>query len=163
MLNYEQAVESSRYVLLILSPERMRDGYGQFTSFLTQHSGLTTQKWRTIPLLLRAVSVPPRIDNLTRSDLTGGRDEETEITRLIATLRGGYPDGAKPRTAVTHHPLANAHLDYLRRWFGKQWATVNLADISQRQERASLLDVYVPLPVDFELDIKVKDHQIVDW
>jgi|GEM_PF-6339864 len=59
--------------------------------------------------------------------------------------------------------LSDAHLEYLRRWFGKSWASVNLADISQRQERASLLDVYVPLPVDFKLDIEVKEQRIIDW
>jgi len=163
LLNYEQAVENSRYVLLILSPEWVRDGYTEFTSFLAQHSGLTTQKWRTIPLLLRPCSLPPRIDSLTRADLTGGRDEEAEIARLIATLRGEHPDGARPQTGVFRRPLSSLHLDYLGGWFGKSWATVNLADISSRQERASLLDVYVPLPVDFKLDIEVKDHQIVDW
>ena len=171
LLNYEQAVESSRYVLLILSPEWLRDGYSEFTSFLAQHSSLTTQKWRTIPLLLRPVALPGRIDSLTRADLTGGRDEEAEIVRLIATLRGRHPDGARPQADSFRQPsfdrlrtsLSDSHLDYLRRWFGKGWATVNLADISPRQERASLLDVYVPLPVDFKLDIEVADHQIVDW
>ncbi len=59
--------------------------------------------------------------------------------------------------------LSAAHLDYLRRWFSTPWATVRLADISQRQEWVRLLDVYVPLPVDFELDIEVKDRQIIDW
>ena len=162
LLNYEQAVESSRYVLLILSPEWIRDGYSEFTSFLAQHSDLTTQKWRTIPLLLRPVALPSRIDSLTRADLTGGHNEETEIARLIATLRGGHPHSLRLDTPAPR-PLSDAHLDYLRHWFGKGWATVNLADISQRQEQASLLDVYVPLPVDFKLDIEVKEYQIVDW
>ena len=111
--------------------------------------------------------------------LGDGRSVGNALESALAELRGhGMNSDADlfalyPRTGVDPHKLilsalttarlTPAHLDYLRRWFGKGWATVNLADISQRQERASLLDVYVPLPVDFKLDIEVAEHQIVDW
>ncbi len=63
--------------------------------------------------------------------------------------------------------LSPAHLDYLKLWFGKPWADVSLADILDQkagaEQKASLLDIYVPLPVDFGLTLQVQDGKIVDW
>ncbi len=62
------------------------------------------------------------------------------------------------------HQLSALHLDYLRHWFGKTWAVVKLADMLRDQEgEVDLLDVYVPLRLDFNVIIEVKDHRIVDW
>ncbi len=100
-------------------------------------------------------------DNAVAEVQAHGQQSDAALLRLLT--RPGIDPHSLRLDTPTRRPLSDAHLDYLRRWFGKGWATVNLADISQRQERASLLDVYVPLPVDFTLDIEVKDHQIVDW
>ncbi len=59
--------------------------------------------------------------------------------------------------------LSTEHLDYLRHWFDKPWAKVSLADLSDRKERISLVDVYVPLQVDFGIVVQTKDQKIEDW
>ena len=60
--------------------------------------------------------------------------------------------------------LTDLHLEYLRRWFGKSWGRVNLADmLEDRDEEMGLLDVYVPLQVDLNIIVKVEDYLIVDW
>jgi adenylate kinase family enzyme len=59
--------------------------------------------------------------------------------------------------------LSDAHLEYLRSWFAKPWTNVKLADISRRQDQARLLDVYVPLQVDCNVVVQVKEHVISDW
>ena len=60
--------------------------------------------------------------------------------------------------------LSQVHLAYLRRFFGKPWANVSLADMLEgRSEEIKLLDIYVPLRVDFEVVVKTQDHMIVDW
>ncbi|MBK8797886.1 MAG: SUMF1/EgtB/PvdO family nonheme iron enzyme [Anaerolineales bacterium] len=63
--------------------------------------------------------------------------------------------------------LSPAMLDYLRSWFDKPWASVPLAEIlgltDDDGQRIDLLDVYVPLPVDFSLTVKTQHARIVDW
>ncbi|MCL5998654.1 MAG: SUMF1/EgtB/PvdO family nonheme iron enzyme [Chloroflexi bacterium] len=58
---------------------------------------------------------------------------------------------------------ASLHQAYLWSWFGKLWTWVSLADFSDRQERVSLLDVYVPLRVDFAITVHTQDQRITDW
>ncbi len=64
---------------------------------------------------------------------------------------------------VDRADIDSLHRAYLAHWFGQPWATVPLADIANRSERVSLLDVYVPLPVDFAIVAKTEKGKIVDW
>lgn len=68
--------------------------------------------------------------------------------------------------------LTPAHLAYLRRWFQQTWATVSLADLSERGGSADvgepstgidLVDIYVPLRVDFAIMVKTEGQEIQDW
>ncbi len=60
--------------------------------------------------------------------------------------------------------LSQLHLEYLRRWFGKPWARVYLADMLEgRDEEIGLLDVYVPLQVDLNIMVVTEKQRIVDW
>ncbi|MEZ4863973.1 MAG: SUMF1/EgtB/PvdO family nonheme iron enzyme [Caldilineaceae bacterium] len=82
-------------------------------------------------------------------------------TDPIATRPRDWLQPAPP-TATSQQPAAS--LPYLRHWFGQPWSTVSLADIqSDREDQAQLLDLYVPLPVDFRLVIQTEEGRIVDW
>lgn len=70
-------------------------------------------------------------------------------------------DGTDAR--VDAQDTTPALLPYWRHWFDKTWTKVNLADVSRRDDRASLLDIYVPLPVDFNIVVKTNDGMVVDW
>ncbi len=63
--------------------------------------------------------------------------------------------------------LSPAMLDFLRSWFDKPWASVPLAEILGLADddgaRIELLDVYVPLKVDFTIVVKTEQGRIVDW
>ncbi|MBE2240444.1 MAG: SUMF1/EgtB/PvdO family nonheme iron enzyme, partial [Caldilineaceae bacterium] len=100
---------------------------------------------------------------------------ESETDRLSLYAAAGFlavaatPASLTMPAAATPEPLAPlkltpAHLHYLRSWFGKTWADVTLADIVEESDRrVSLLDVYVPLPVDFGVTVVTQDQQIIDW
>ena len=80
--------------------------------------------------------------------------------RLVLASRAGV-DPADIRFRASISPL---HLDYLRAWFGETWATVSLADLSEHDERVRLVDIYVPLPVDFRISVQwADDGTIADW
>ncbi len=97
--------------------------------------------------------------------LTG--DDWRELPPQPRPNAASIPAAAPPAAAQPAAPapaLSPAHLAYLRRLFGKPWANVSLADmLEDRDEEIRLLDIYVPLQVDFEVVVKTQDHVIVDW
>lgn len=72
-------------------------------------------------------------------------------------LHSAADDEAAKRAAL--------HLKYLRHWFPPhRLRNVSLANLnSDRDEQADLLDLYVPLPVDFALTVRTEEGQIIDW
>ena len=91
-----------------------------------------------------------------------GQEAAAEMVRL-------YPESGGDVTpqAWRRRQLSPAMLDYLRSWFDKPWASVPLAEIlglaDDDGRRIELLDVYVPLPVDFSITVKAEQGRIVDW
>lgn len=78
-----------------------------------------------------------------------GRD----MLKIISTAPILPPEEAK-----------HLHLAYLRSCFAQKWAQVSLADYSDSKlAPVSLLDVYVPLTLDFSVTIQLKDHKLLDW
>ncbi len=68
-------------------------------------------------------------------------------------------------SALTPNVAQQYHLTYLRSWFSQSWASVSLADYADgKYQPVSLLDIYVPLPLDFNLTLAVRDKKwLVDW
>jgi len=152
-----------------------------------------THDTRIVPLIMaRFDDVPATLAALMIADLQAvdftvlGREEG--LKRLLRAVPGaeGLPpilETKTPHIIITQHvehgsakgvvinygvpedpeDAASRQRAYLWRWFNAHWAYVPLADIADRDERVSLLDVYVPLPVDFGLTVKTKDKQITDW
>jgi len=64
--------------------------------------------------------------------------------------------------------LHNQHKLYLRRLFNKPWAEVSLADMAQSatfgagDRQLILCDVYVPLPTDLRLTVRMLDVKIIE-
>lgn len=113
------------------------------------------------------------------------------FAEAMLALRANYPQAAaqvvaysQQGTALTNlgprqwlentGRLSVVHLEYLTRWFGKAWATLSLADLlpehhckrattMDTRQKVPLLDVYVPLPVEFTLAVKTKAGRIDDW
>ena len=118
------------------------------------------------PTLYRALgdgrSVTEAVTEASQALLNHGYDREAQALHLW--MRTGVDASAVVLTNLTPPILNDLHLAYLRRLFGKTWANVSLADMLEgRSEEIKLLDIYVPLRVDFEVMIKTQDHVIVDW
>ncbi|MCB0082519.1 MAG: CHAT domain-containing protein, partial [Caldilineaceae bacterium] len=90
-----------------------------------------------------------------------GYAEDAEMVQIYT--RGNVdPATLRPQAWLTaRSPLP---LAYLQSLFDQPWATVSLADIQRdRRDQAQLLDLYVPLPVDFTIVVKTERGAIVDW
>ena len=94
-----------------------------------------------------------------------GFDDTAQMVRTF--VRRGVQPADLTLAAWLPSVLSPAHLDYLKLWFAKPWANIPLADILERDDgdaqQVSLLDVYVPLPVDFGLALQTQGGEIVDW
>lgn len=87
IMNMEDAVTSSRHTLLVLTPAWNQSEYGIFESLITQHEDPAGFLLKTVPLMLKPCSPPPRIAMLTYANFTGEVDQEIEFARLLSTLR----------------------------------------------------------------------------
>jgi hypothetical protein len=57
----------------------------------------------------------------------------------------------------------NRHTLYLRRLFQKPWAYVTLSDIGAGDQPLHLCNVYVPLPVDLQITVRVQKDAVRTW
>lgn len=75
------------------------------------------------------------------------------------------PPGVEPHTEARFTArLSDGRKAYLRHWFTKTWATVSLADLSDREGAVPLVDIYVPLRVDFAVRYRHDaDRRIIEW
>ena len=73
---FERAVNSSRYTLLILSPAFLDDVWAMYSESIVSYSRLKHQYDRLLPLILCPCEPPLRIDKLVSFDCT----DETHTT-----------------------------------------------------------------------------------
>src|SRR5205085_1939336 len=95
---FEHAVQHSRRVLLILSPDYLIDDEIQYTESLALAYGVEMHTWPVIPLVLRLVALPPRLAMLQGLDATDRASWLDVLHRLCMQLRQDLPPGAaRPR------------------------------------------------------------------
>jgi hypothetical protein len=87
LLEFEQAIQQSRRILLVLSPAYLADDVNQFTDLLAQSYGLETATWPVIPLVLHPVKLPPRLVALVSIDATDPADWLHTIKHLCEELQ----------------------------------------------------------------------------
>ena len=88
LINMENAVAASRHTVLVLTPAWVASQLANFEGLLGQQNDPNGQLQRTLPVLYRPCSVPPRIAQLAHVDFTGKKDADREFTRLLNALRG---------------------------------------------------------------------------
>ena len=93
LINVSQVVQTSRQVILVLTPAWVKDSWANFEALLAQHKDPIDQRPRILPVLLTSCDLPAHIDILTRADFTGREDQEIELARLLRAL-GREPDGS---------------------------------------------------------------------
>jgi hypothetical protein len=107
LINMENAVATSRHTLLVLTPAYLASEWTMYEQILTQTQDPIGLRQRTIPVLRQPCDLPPRIAMLTHADLTGKRDPEAELAKIVRAA-GGTPQPApsgRP-TAPPPTPLA---------------------------------------------------------
>src|SRR5699024_2989420 len=76
LINIENAIAASRYIVLVLSPAWIQGEWPAFESIVSQQNVPADILRRTLPVLHQPSDLPPRISMLTKADLTGQVDEE---------------------------------------------------------------------------------------
>ncbi len=96
IVNIERAIEASRKVLLILTPDWIASEWANFESLLIQTDDLSSRIHRTLPLLLKPCELPKRLSTLTYADFTQPAARDTEFKRLLRAL------GARARVFISY-------------------------------------------------------------
>lgn len=87
IVNMENAVQDSRHVLLVLTPNWVNSEWTDFEALLTQTSDPAGVRRRTLPLMLRDAELPPRLAILTYADFTDSSTWETQLQRVLAAVK----------------------------------------------------------------------------
>jgi Sulfatase-modifying factor enzyme 1/TIR domain len=88
---YERAVVTSRFTVLVLSPAFGASEWSRFAELLASHENLRSSSDRLIPVLLEPHEIPLHLDFRVRLDCTARSRWETEVGRLRELLRRGAP------------------------------------------------------------------------
>jgi TOMM system kinase/cyclase fusion protein len=88
VLAMERAVLTSRKTLLVLTPEYVASEWTEFENLLVQTQDPSARQRRLIPLLVNPCDVPLRLGMLTHVDFTDAEQQEFQLDRLVAAIRG---------------------------------------------------------------------------
>lgn len=64
LLEFERAIQQSKYTLLIISPDYLADELNEFIATMGQSYGQDTNCWPVIPLIRQSVPLPSRLGML---------------------------------------------------------------------------------------------------
>ena len=103
LINMENAVAASRHTLLVLTPAYLASGWTMYEQILTQTQDPIGLRQRTIPVLREPCDLPMRIGMLTYADLTGKRDAEAELAKIVRAA-GGTPQPSQAGQTKTQPP-----------------------------------------------------------
>jgi hypothetical protein len=83
---FERAIVSSRYTIVVLSRAYLSDPQAAFGELVASHVALSEQRAGVIPVLLEPVALPWHIDFRVRLDCTNRGDWDRELNRLRRLL-----------------------------------------------------------------------------
>jgi hypothetical protein len=119
LLNIEQAVDTSRHTLIVLTPAWVESEWTQMESLLVGTADPAARRRRLIPLLLQPCQRPARIAALTHADFTQPEQHATEFTRLLGQLRRDTTP--PPSSLTTLAPfVAGPPITQPRHFFGRE-------------------------------------------
>ena len=92
ILEFQRAIQESRYTLLVISQAYLADELSQFTDILAQSYGEQICTWPIIPLILQAgLELPPRLKMLEGLKASSSQEWETALERLGNQLKQPIP------------------------------------------------------------------------
>jgi hypothetical protein len=86
------AVDSSRFTLVVLTPEWLAGPWQDFEGLLAGHASVTARQRRLLPLLLKPTPLPRHIAYLAYADFTKPADQAEEMQRLLRNLATVPPE-----------------------------------------------------------------------
>jgi len=108
IINMEDAVDQSRYTLLVLTPNWTGSDWTGFESVLVQTDDPLGRRQKMIPLMLEKCELPKRIKTLTYVDFTRPDRAEIAWTQLLTALgkppEAPTPDAPTSPTWFLKHP-----------------------------------------------------------
>lgn len=87
IVNMENAVQDSRHVLLVVTPNWVNSEWTDFEALLAQTNDPAGVRRRTLPLMLRDADLPARLAMLTYADFTDSSTWETQLQRVLASVK----------------------------------------------------------------------------
>jgi hypothetical protein len=96
ILNVETAIQRSRKVLLVLTPDWIAGEWSAFEALLAQTADPAGLRRRTLPLLLEDCSLPPRIRALTHADFRDSSQWPHQLQRVIKSISESEVTGILP-------------------------------------------------------------------
>lgn len=88
---FERAVQQSKRTLLVLTPAAINESFAEFVTILVQAYGLESGTWPVIPLIHKAVKLPPRLALLVPLDATEPALWPEAVERLCASVQKAPP------------------------------------------------------------------------
>lgn len=96
--NIEQAIQQSRYTLLVLTPNWLADKWSAFVGLVATSRDPAGQQRRILPLLLKQSVLPPHLAILTFADFTDPTGHPQQIERIIAAIH----ESSRPELQPAH-------------------------------------------------------------
>lgn len=118
LIEFEQAIQHSRRILLVLSPAYLADNISEFVDLLAQSYGAETNSWPVIPLILHPVKLPLRLVMLTTLNAAEPARWPTAVERLCAELQRPVP-GPAPRPPCPYPGMVPFSEADRERFFGR--------------------------------------------
>lgn len=133
---FERAVTSSRYTILILSPAYLADEWSSLGEQLASYLTIDQQQERLIPLRLEPCAVPLRINFRVGLDCINQANWESEISRMRALLN--QPEPLLGRINCPYRGMVPFRADDARFFFGRE---SEIDDMLQRLRHQGFLMV----------------------
>jgi hypothetical protein len=83
----EEAIESSRKVLLVITPDWLKSEWTKFEDLLVQTDEIANRQRRILPLLLVPGQLPPRLRMRNYLDLIDPLERDEKMVRLLEELK----------------------------------------------------------------------------
>lgn len=119
LAEFEEAISSSDYVVLVLSPAYFADDGATIVDLMAQHYGMDTGTWPVIPIVLQQVDVPLRLRVLTPVDATTTDAWTDAVGRLIRAV-GSVPATPAPPPPCPYPGMTAFGPERAAQFFGRE-------------------------------------------
>lgn len=96
LVNIEHAIQNSRKILLVLTPQWIEDEWSNFGALLGQTDDPAALRRRILPLILEDCNPPSRLRALTNADLRDRSSWPLQLMRIAKAVSDSEPAGNLP-------------------------------------------------------------------